>query len=347
MKNTVKRLLQCLLVVLIFLSLINSYTVQAATKVIELRLAVYTPAGANWSKAFLAWADKLKQQSGERVNVTTYFSETLLNQSEILRGTAAGIADISAYFVGIDAGLQPLNWMVRLPFMGWPGMEKSVPIYQQLWNKFPELRNEFKNFKVFPSNFQAPYQMHFCKKVVRVPEDIKGLRLIARAEWADVLKNSGASAVTIGAGDMYMSLERGLVEGQLLHFPAAYAFKTLELLHNHTIFGDEGCSTTLNLLLMNLNSWNSLPPDIQKMMEDLSSWLGAEQARLDAVEIEKAVNAAKAMNHTFTYLSPTEIQLWQDIAKPVHDKWIAETEAKGKPAKAVYEEAKRLIRQSQ
>ena len=48
---------------------------------------------------------------------------------------------------------------------------------------------------------------------------------------------------------------------------------------------------------------------------------------------------AKKMGHSFTYLSPAEVKAWYDLVKkPIHDKWIAEAEAKGLPAKAVYNE---------
>ena len=43
--------------------------------------------------------------------------------------------------------------------------------------------------------------------------------------------------------------------------------------------------------------------------------------------------------------TPQELKLWKEAVQPVHEKWIADTEAKGLPAKAVYDEAKRLIKE--
>jgi hypothetical protein len=45
--------------------------------------------------------------------------------------------------------------------------------------------------------------------------------------------------------------------------------------------------------------------------------------------------------------TPEEMQLWRQAVKPVHQKWIADNEAKGLPAKAIYQEAKRLIKEYQ
>ena len=42
--------------------------------------------------------------------------------------------------------------------------------------------------------------------------------------------------------------------------------------------------------------------------------------------------------------TPEEIKLWQEAVQPVHKKMIAEREAKGLPARTIYEDIKRLVR---
>jgi hypothetical protein len=56
------------------------------------------------------------------------------------------------------------------------------------------------------------------------------------------------------------------------------------------------------------------------------------------------IKFCKDRNHTFTELTPQEIKVWYDLVKkPIHDRWIAEAEAKGLPGRAVYNETLRLI----
>jgi TRAP-type C4-dicarboxylate transport system substrate-binding protein len=98
------------------------------------------------------------------------------------------------------------------------------------------------------------------------------------------------------------------------------------------------------MTLMNLKTWNSLPPDIQKIFEDLDPWLTEELIKVDVGYIAMVIGKAKEMGHTFITPTPAEMELWREAVQPVHDKWIADNEAKGLPAKKVYKEAKKLIK---
>jgi len=94
---------------------------------------------------------------------------------------------------------------------------------------------------------------------------------------------------------------------------------------------------------MNPASWDSLPADIQKIFNDLDPWLF--QRRIDIlIETQNEyIEKAKQAEQTFYTLSDSERALWLDAAKPTHETWIETTEARGEPARAVYNELMRLI----
>ena len=164
--------------------------------------------------------------------------------------------------------------------------------------------------------------------------------------FASEMAALGAAPIDVKVGDMYMALERGMAEGISAPMPVLDGFGILKLLPYHTMF-EGGASEAVDMVLMNEKTWNKLPPDIQKIFEDLDSYLVQQLRQFDGMALDRAMNSAKEMNQTFITPTPEEMQLWVDAVQPVHQKWIAETEAKGLPAKAVYEEAKRLIREYQ
>jgi hypothetical protein len=83
-------------------------------------------------------------------------------------------------------------------------------------------------------------------------------------------------------------------------------------------------------------------------MEESGKVWAEEQKKLDFPLQDTAVGFCKGKNHTFANLTPKEIKVWYDLVKrPIHDKWIADAEAKGLPGKAVYEEALKLIKEYQ
>jgi TRAP-type C4-dicarboxylate transport system substrate-binding protein len=314
-----------------------------AAKVIELRFADWGAPTTGPAVVEKQWAENIEKASGGRVKISLYFSESLVKMAEIYRGVQSGVADIAIYNVSRDPGLQELNKITQLPFMGWPDMRKSTAILEKLWSKFPALSNEFKDFKVFGLRFLPGYQIHFVKKEVKTPQDIKGMKIIGSGVWVDSLSAMGAAPVTLGAGDFYMALEKGLAEGHAVHIAACNAFKTLDLLKYHTFFGEGGANYQADCFIMNLDTWNKLPADIQKILDDAGRWRADAQLTSDIGMVQSAIDYAKNKNHTLTYLTPDQIKAWVTVVKPVHDKWISDMAAKGLPAKDIYDEANRLI----
>jgi len=317
----------------------------ASSKVIELSFAHTIPPVVPIAKVYQQWAQMISDKSGGKVKINFYWSESLLKASELYRGVQTGQADMAYYVIGLDYGLMPLNMFTKLGFMGYPSMEAGTEIYQKIWDKFPGIRDELKGVKVMAARMSPGYHLSFPNKEVRVPADIKGMKIISSgAGLAAELATMGAAPMDVKVGDMYMSMERGLAEGICAHFPVLHAFGVLPVVNYHTMFGS-GAVFSIDNVLMNLKTWNSLPPDIQKIFEDLSPWLGQGIIKGDNGYIAMVIGKAKEMGHTFITPTPAEMALWREAVQPVHDKWIADAEAKGLPAKAVYEEAKKLIKQ--
>ena len=95
---------------------------------------------------------------------------------------------------------------------------------------------------------------------------------------------------------------------------------------------------------MNQKTWDRLPPDIQKVIDEFSGeyWgadIGGVIADKASIGVLKKLEQA---GHTVYSLPPKELQRWQDAAAPVFDEWLKSMEAKGLPGKAVLQEALRL-----
>jgi TRAP-type C4-dicarboxylate transport system substrate-binding protein len=318
-----------------------------APKVIELSFSHTIPPVVPIAKVYQAWAGRLAEMSGGRVKINFYWSESLLKAAEFYRGVQTGQTDMTYYALGLDYGLMPLNMFAKLGLLGYPSKEVGTKIYHQIYDKFPEIRAEYKGVKMLSARMGPPYQLHFTKKKVRVPEDLKGMKVISvGGAMAQEMVSMGAATMDVKVGDLYMSLERGLAEGIACHVPILHAFGILKLLPYHIMFKG-GAAMGPDMVLMNLKTWNSLPPDIQKIFEELSGWLGETLIKADNGYEGMVIGKAKEMGHTLMTPTPEELEKWKAAVQPTHEKWIADTEAKGLPAKAVYNEAKRLIKEYQ
>jgi TRAP-type transport system periplasmic protein len=315
----------------------------AAAGTITLRYASTMPPVVAMSQVNKQWADKVEKDSGGRLKIQLYFSESLAKQADTFRAVQTGVADMAFYIIGWDPGLLPLNEITRLPFIGIPSQKAATAIHWDLYNKYPEMQKEFGGMKLLEFNGTPPDIFNFTKKTVRVPADIKGMKLIAGGKWPNVLQSLGAVPMDLGAGDWYTSLDRGVVEGHVTHLVVVNAMKTLELLKYHTNFGDAGCSTMVMSYIMNQDSWNKLPPDLQKVLADSTRWQEEQILLPDQKDLTSALDFAKSKNHTFTDLTPAEIKQWVDAAKPAYDKWMADSTGKG-PAQAILDDARALVK---
>jgi len=317
-------------------------TDQAAAKTIELSLSHTIPPQIPFGKLTQQWADMVAEKTNNQVKINIYWGESLLKASEFYRGVQTAQTDITYYVVGLDWGLMPLNMFSKLAFMGYPSMQVGTEIYLKIWDKFPEIRNEFQKVKVYGAEMSPPNHLHFTKKVVKVPADLKGMKVIAvGGTMAEEMAMMGAAPLDIKVTDLFMSLERGLAEGVSIHFPVVHGFGILKLVPYHTVFPG-GTIMSVDMLLFNQKSWDKLPADVQKVFLELEPWYRNSVMGMNAGYINMVKGEAKKLGHTFYEPTAEEMKLWKEAVKPAHDKWIQETEAKGLPAKAVYEEAKRL-----
>jgi TRAP-type C4-dicarboxylate transport system substrate-binding protein len=343
MKKTIFFLLGTVPILLFTLSSTAPLYAESAGETMELKLATWNPPQILLSQVMKQWGEKIEERSNGRIKITFYFAQSLASYRDTYRVTQSGVADIGNWVFGILSGLHPLNEIMSLPLMGWDSMETSTKVYHELREKYPQLDAESKGMKLLWAESMPAYSFHLTKKEVRVPNDVRGMKLIAGGAWTDFAKALGFVSVDKGPPDWYMSLQKGLAEGQYIHWPAAYSFKIIELCSSHTLAGDAGFGMQMQCMFMNMKTWNELPPDIQKIFMDLQPWVQKEIIKIDTQLTENAMAEAEKAGHKMNHLTKQEIELWTQATAPVREKWISSQEAKGNPAKAIYDDAKRLI----
>jgi len=94
---------------------------------------------------------------------------------------------------------------------------------------------------------------------------------------------------------------------------------------------------------MNLDTWNSMPKDVQKVLVELavdhSLWAGTEFHR---TSVEGGKYAVEVEGAELITLSSEEMARWMEHFKPLVDKYLADTAAKGLPGKETLDELYRL-----
>ncbi len=101
------------------------------------------------------------------------------------------------------------------------------------------------------------------------------------------------------------------------------------------------------MLMMSQDKWNSLPPDIQAIMEELSGkakYQFLEEADRRDSEMPIQIKATKVDSYS---LSGSEVSRWQKATQGVVDEWASEMEAKGLPGREAVKVAKQVLERFQ
>lgn len=312
-----------------------------SSKPIELRFSVHMPPFAPPVKVYQAWCNEVDAATNGRVKVTMYPGGTLLPAEDAVAGVKAGIAHIALIVSRMVANERPLTPILELPFLGLGDWEKGSQMMEQLRQEFPELGKEYADFKILFREIRTGMGIH-TKTLIKLPSDLKGKKVIVSGMNATIVNSVGGAAIDLALPDWYTALDRGLADGIFMDIGAVYEVKLHTLLPYHADFAN-GMNLQLGIIVMNLQTWNGLSPDIQKAMDKVSTEMELNIAR-KTVEVNKQyiANMKKDGGHTFTILTKTEEKQWLDAAKAEHDKYLAKAEARGLPARAIYNRALEL-----
>jgi TRAP-type C4-dicarboxylate transport system substrate-binding protein len=284
------------------------------------------------------WKKEVEKRTNGKVVVNTYPGGTLLGAKNMMDGVIAGQADIGNLCMAYQPGRFVVTNATSLP-LGIPNAHKGSLVLWDLWQKYqPE---EFGKVKVLAMFTTAPTNI-MSKVPVRTLEDLKGLDLRASGGAAQILAAWGANPVGMPMPATVEALQKGVVKGLYSSLEVMKDFKFAESCKYVTM-----TDTVIYpfAVVMNMNSWNKLPKEVQQVMEDLrveqSEWTGKYmddhvKAAMEWAQKEQKVEVIR--------LSPEEKARWDAKLAPLTAKWAAEAKDKGLPADDIIEDIKALVK---
>ena len=104
-------------------------------------------------------------------------------------------------------------------------------------------------------------------KFLKTPADWKGQKMRLAGRWQSTLgKQWGASPVFMPPGELYVALQRGVIDGYMLIWDIVYGLKLYEV---GPYIVDSGFSNNIEIVTMNLKKWQELTPEDQKIFNEV------------------------------------------------------------------------------
>ena len=296
---------------------------------ITLNYANFPPAPTFPCVQMERWKKEVEKRTGGRVAIKTFPGGTLLGAKNMMDGVIAGQADIGCLCMAYQPGRFLVTNAIALP-VGFPNATVASLALWDLYKKYkPKAFAKVKALTMFTC---APANI-YAKKPVRNLEDLKGLELRASGGAAQALKALGATPVGMPQSETPEALQKGVVKGAASSLETLMDFKYAEICKYVTIFNGPVYPFAV---VMNMDKWNSLPKDVQDVMNSM----GVEQAFWTGNYMDKHVNKSiewskKNHNIEITKLTKKELANWNRLLRPLKDKWITQAKAKGLPARAI------------
>lgn len=307
----------------------------ATDDVIELKVATVVPIKNRLTKdAFQQYGKEIEKRTNGRIKFKWFLAGSLVQWANVKKGLRSGLVDMAMFLPVVTVENEyPITRMLHLPFMVDSSAHAALT-FHRAYKEIPEMRKEYNDLK--PLGFFATdiIDLHTKANPPKNLQDLKGLRVWCGGKlMISMFELLGASPRHTKIQDVYMSVQRGMVDG--VYFPDGpmRSFKLIELIKNHTM-GNFGVA--VQFYAMNLKKWNSLPKDIQKIFEDMTLSAGCQAGATLTNESNWVIDELKARGDTFFYLPPEEKQIWKTRLQPLTDNYIEVLNKKGMDGQAIY-----------
>lgn len=304
----------------------------ASEKPIEISFANLFPPTHIQSKLPESWCREVEKRTNGKVKVTYYPAGTLLKGPKIFSGILDGIADMGGSVLGYSRGVFPSMEAIDLP-LGYPSGVVATRVINDFYKEFNP--KPFKKVKVMYFHAHGPGILHSKKPVHKLGE-LKGMKIRSYGFNAKMTSALGGVPVAMGQSGVYEALQKGVADATFSPAEVLKGWKQAEVVKSTTLCYSVGYTAGF-FVVMNLEKWNSLPKDVQKVIEEVNKeWVAKYGPAWDKSD-EEGLAYSKSLGNQVIPLSKEQSAKWAKAVEPVMDGYIKKTEKKGLPGKKYVE----------
>jgi len=304
-----------------------------------------SPKAPAHTKLLMPWAKKIEKMSKGKIKVELFPSMSMGGKpNELYKQARGGSADIVWTVAGYTPGVFPRTEVYELPTVH---RGSSLATTIAIRENFDLIKDDFKKVKPLLIHTHAGNALHMTNKRVRNIADLKGMKLRTPSRTgAWLIEELGAEPVGMPMPSFPQALSKGAVDGGLIPFEIFPPFK----FHQLTEFSAQGANgdrfgTSVFLLLMNQDRFNSLSKELQDIIEesfnmDMVKKMG--QVWMDVEKPGMRMQAASKNSEVAKYDAKT-MAAFDAIGQKVVDRWVKEVSKKGIDGTKLVNEARKGI----
>ena len=277
----------------------------------------------------------LEYQFEGRLKFDRYFGQSLHGLVDGWKALRAGLVDITQIYHIHNQGAFNLFHADGLPFLT-NNVVVATQVMEEMYPKWfkKEVERQQVHLGWIP-HFDV--QGLICTTPIRTLEDFKGKRIMGFG--GEVMRNTlialGATPVAIPTPDVFIGLQRGVVDGVAWAVGSMIPWRFHEVAKYVTV---TGMSNTAISYGINKNTWAGFSKDFQKelyfKLRKAANHMSEGYTKLE----DRGFEGLKKAGIEIIIPEPEEKKRWVQCGDEVWDRFVKDNEKKGLPAKAFVEE---------
>ncbi|WP_353988291.1 TRAP transporter substrate-binding protein DctP [Ruicaihuangia caeni] len=297
----------------------------------DLTWTSYTTPEGYYSMAMDEWISIVEEETDGRVNIEPFYMGSLCATLDGLACAKDGRADIAYTSPAFHPAEFPLANVVTVPFVAKDPVAQTAT-QQELYNTNADYAAEFDKQGVHALYF-APVTTSIlgAKQEISSYEGLEGLSVRGTARMLKALEIGGANPSAIAVSEIYESIENGVISAwSSTGLESAVTEWNLGEVTKYMI--DTQSGSFINVMaVINKDVWDTLPADIQKIMNDASAkvWGGLSGEYLDAI-FDATCDKVDQQGVKLSTWSDAEAQKWADaVGDTLVNDWRVEAKSAG------------------
>jgi len=252
-----------------------------------------------WSKGLLFYdmaqhfADSVELASGGRLKIKVFSAGELVGAMETFDAVSKGAAEVGhdwpgywkgkdenfVSFASVPFGLDTEGYNIWLYERG--GLQQM----QALYGKY--------NLFVLPCGNGGQEMGFFSNKKATKMSDFKGMRVRTPGWYMDIMNSLGASVTPLPGGEVYLALERGVIDAAEFSTPAINYPMGFDEITKYVIEPGVHQPSVQCSVFFNKDAYNKLPADLKYIVDiaakETQLWSTAwqEQLNIEAIKLFK------------------------------------------------------------
>jgi C4-dicarboxylate-binding protein DctP len=335
MKKRTRSLLSCIVCITVVCAIFltgKAFAVEKGSP-ITLKLALFHPGVADCTKIWRTYESKFATITNGRVLLKVFDSGTLAKGAQHMDACQRNVADLAFSWAPYQGMTFPVCDIQSVPLL-FRDKKGCMDAYKGGVAKLIEedyASRGMDNVMVINFFIFGNYYIQTKDKQVRVPNDIKGLKMRASGGGqATLFKACGAAPVSAGVDSCYELMLRGTVDGTFVTPGNIMDFKLYEL-------GKYVLNKSILMapfqLIGSKKSIAGIPDDLRPLVLELLTGATYE-IEADRSRTDDYVMNTLAPSNGVAFYTPTkeEVVLWKEKSKDVLDSWIKRAGERGKKA---------------